>query len=315
MESNSVSLLSSVSEKVEGSKGTTSTGKALVVDADYFALTSRIDPNVIFWTANDVAKKKRIPADVEFLWISSLTLEEHRLRLQREAKVRGIEVWGCAISELCIRLLPFWFQPTNRSLVIPANPEDDKAQYSSQAQLQASLSAIGIESGLPSDEHSALKTAVVNYFSRDDDEVELEDRTGEDEDAIPRVSSKRAPVTAKEKQKFERMKLLRKAGRKAARLKAKGVLPSNGSSSRSGPQPSFSVSELKSALQNFSTLDSTVFTFHYEHGASLEATSAEFSFPQRNVQRILDKVWSKLPEHGFKSGEKALLEAGRRKKG
>lgn len=99
-------------------------GKVLVVEADYFALTSRIDPNVTFWDTNTAWKKRAIPRGITHLWISGHAMPEVRDRLEEEALDRKIEIWNCSLFELRRRLMPFWNEPRNRSLMIPADPEE-----------------------------------------------------------------------------------------------------------------------------------------------------------------------------------------------
>lgn len=97
--------------------------KVLVVEADYFALTTRVDPRVIFWDTDSVETYTKIPRGVTHLWISKYASESRQTALKSQAKTRNITVWNCEICELRFRLLPFWSKPGNRSLMRPVDPD------------------------------------------------------------------------------------------------------------------------------------------------------------------------------------------------
>jgi hypothetical protein len=88
----------------------------LVVGADFFPLTSRYDPNVLFWDVNTALENKKIPKGITHLWISAYIPQDRSSQLEEEALDRNIQVWRCSIAELCNRLHPFWKKAYNRTL-------------------------------------------------------------------------------------------------------------------------------------------------------------------------------------------------------
>src|SRR5690606_14128366 len=111
---------------------------ALVVEADYFAMTSRVDSNVIFWEPGfDVEGVPKIPKCVTHLWMHRSINAKARKELETQAQQRGIQIWKCQIFELRHRLLDFW-TPENRSLINPVLPEEDAGKA-----LEASVGELG----------------------------------------------------------------------------------------------------------------------------------------------------------------------------
>ncbi len=93
--------------------------KVLVVEADSFVLTSKQDPQVIFWNAAQTAQGLPLPASLEILWLSQYVLDSNRERLLQEATANNVVVWDCQIKELQRRLTPYWHHDWNRSFFEP----------------------------------------------------------------------------------------------------------------------------------------------------------------------------------------------------
>jgi len=102
--------------------------KVLIVGSDYFALTTRIDTQVVFWSVDEAVKNPIatdhffIPEDVTILWVDPGIEGEVRRNLLDQAIVRGLAIWreDMASYELRQKLLPIWADDSNRSMVWPA---------------------------------------------------------------------------------------------------------------------------------------------------------------------------------------------------
>jgi hypothetical protein len=276
-------------------------GKAMVVGLDYFALTSRYDTNVIFWPVGVAQANTSMPPKVSHLWISDFISDEARANLLRQAKSRNITVWKCSLVELRQRLLSFWGNPSNRSMVTPAesngsDPVDERGE----------LSLLGDDDIPVGGLKSITKTAATKV-----DLDEIEDRTGEEEDAIPKLRerSRFRKLTAKDRKKASRLKLLKQASRRVGSGAATKTIEHQ-------PPQSF-----EAILQSCSMIDREVFLFHIKHcscistpnnggghsSVSIMETAREFGLGESNVRNSLERVWRKLP-HSRLVHEEGSLE-------
>jgi hypothetical protein len=89
--------------------------RALVIEADYFSLTSKNDPNVVFWNAAHVHQEIPIPRGVKYVWMAPTVVQQHRTRITAEAESRGIEVWNFGMYTMRAMLLPIWKHDHNRT--------------------------------------------------------------------------------------------------------------------------------------------------------------------------------------------------------
>lgn len=275
--------------------------KVLVVQADYFALTSRRDANVIFWKANEAqAPEAQIPKKVTHLWLAAFVSDGTRASLLSQAKEREIEVWDCTLSELRRRLLAVWADDTNRSIIDPVDPD------------------LGVVSGLPDLEVSIVhhepsfdlvninRSRIDALASRTSEFEEHEEEDSSEEEATPRRRRKRI-LTLNDKFLIERMKKLRKAARKfQARKNGKVVDITTRTVRRksSRPQPATPTKELQppnvvATLQKLPDLDRMVYSM--VHGLTADhqpippsKVAVEFGLPESLINRIVERVRQKL---------------------
>lgn len=293
-------------------------GKALVVEADYFALTSRIDPSVIFWDADKAKSKSRIPEGVTHLWISGYTLEDVRSSLSAQAQERNIQVWKCPLVMLRERLLPFWGNPANRSMIMPVQPDENPADNHDSSLF------FNPDDFSPKDNlESAIEMAIAQTTPWLNEEPEAEDRAGEDEDAIPQLRGMRRKKLLAAK--VHRLTLLKKA---AERIKSGKIEPPSSVKLKlvktdsvqrqstvvqSGAPSAPTVDIIRSILVRFPVVEREVFSYHYslnERGVSrisIKATATEFGLTEAIAKRLIQQVWARFSKYGLTCDENKLL--------
>lgn len=284
--------------------------KVLVVQADYWALTDRIDPNVIFWNPGFARNGvPSIPEGITDVWLSKHLSMQHEVALSEQAKSRGVKVWRCSIGELRHRLYPVWALPENRSLVSPADSGDD---------LPSDL----LDSVHPADE---VETSVLSQVSKyvspiwgrpifAEEEAEAPaDRTGEDEEAIPAIPKTRKARLVRQmailKQAHRRHQRKQKSLPQLEASQEELVVPvlSSEEPSASGP---VGDSLISTALGQLPMFEREVFVFHYtKTSIDCEATAREFGLPLANTQKLVERVWGRLQKQGCKFKERELMEA------
>jgi len=291
-------------------------GKAMVVGCDYVALTSRHDPNVIFWPVGVAQANTPMPPKVTHLWISDFISEEAKANLLRHAKNRNITVWKCSLVELRQRLLSFWSNPSNRSMVTPA-----EANGSETIDERGKLVSFKDDEDVPA--HNRGLSSVIDVVATDVDsaEIEIEDRTGEEAEAIPKLRrrSRFRKPTAKDKALAARLKLMKSVHRnrsgnpvpqpEAAAVKPESEIgqpapvveakPGNGKLSfgrlgfeevvsnllkvekqpkvAKAPRRAILSKELEAVLQRCSLIDQEVFLYHLKHCSCRRLTIAVHS--------------------------------------
>jgi hypothetical protein len=288
-------------------------GQVLVVDADYFALTIRIDPNVIFWMPGQSSVDSVIPSGVRYIWISKWTAPEIRIALRAQAKERGIEIWECVIGELIRRLIPFWKEPANRSLIRPVQPKEDAVDELDQMSSYQSRDDAS-DAGLIGESFN-LRSVITENSSQN---------LGADEEELAEEKENRQLQKAKDR----RLKLLKKsAARVAAQRFQAQALPAKkvskpGRLPQHMPEPSERIKVIKPSpvlfqeLAKLPVFDRKVFCFHFGLGdsvvsviPSIERTVSEFKIPAVNVQRILKRVSAELAQADSLRNQQDLITA------
>ena len=180
----------------------------LVVGADYIALTSRIDPNVIFWDINLASQEKPIPRDVKYLWVSKHVDKRIKVNLLRQADERkDITTWKCEIGELCKRVYPFWAFPWNRSplhSVMPDQSGIDEAVYVANIELTSTDHDAfpAVLRGLSSVE-KITSEKIYRDSEKTDKELDIENRPG----LIKHLTSGRESKRIKKVEGFKKKRL------------------------------------------------------------------------------------------------------------
>lgn len=258
--------------------GSLKASKVLVVEADYFALTSRIDPNVIFWGANDLRSHQEIPEKITHLWLAPTVTEGDRRNLTEQAKARGIHVWACLVGELRRRLLPFWAEDRNRSIADPVDPFGGHVRIpgveAELDRLRARLPAL----------HEARDRAIANQAIAK--KVGIESRKKAD----PNNPRKRGRPSGK-------VVPIRETPTPTALEASVVTAPVH----KTPPSP-----EVAAALSELPNLERKVFEMTYgtnngDMPRPTKEVAGEFGIPEANVERILNRVLEKLLPHGFQS--------------
>lgn len=262
-------------------------GKVLVVEADYFALTVRKDDNIVFWDANTTRTNGEIPKGVTHLWVSNHTNDGIRERLLFQAERRSIVVWSCALRELRRRLLPFWADDANRSLIDPVEPDDSSLAggYRVSTLFEA----------------NKAKTRRLKLLKSAAERV-----------AVPAQPA----VSEKPQRRTPPLKLVpRPVVEPQAPESVREPIPESMSTSPSvevevlepvpaSPEAPSATPDWITALDKLPDLDKHVFSVIYgintgKPPQSIESVAEEFALPEPNLKRILARVLAKLEPHGF----------------
>jgi hypothetical protein len=276
---------------------TGSKARVLVVEADYFPLTCRIDPCVIFWKPGVATPTTRIPKGISHIWISQHALKAIRQNLLGQAIAQGIVIMRCPLGELRRRLLPFWGDPRNRSLILPADSGDNNLPEPIR-----DLEFFEDNSTFPI---GGLSRSIIDTI------VEKVNATTLGEAETPIIEKESELEVIKETSHLQkRRRLLKLAANRVKKRQAEGkpatksteVLPAapilrlvSPQVVRQQPQADFVY-----ILSQLPAHDRLVYEFYYGLGegkgrqATFAEVSSEFGLPQDNVKKIIERVQRKL---------------------
>ncbi|MFH0890862.1 MAG: hypothetical protein V1856_02425 [Candidatus Liptonbacteria bacterium] len=264
-------------------------GRILVVQADNLGLTTRVDPNVIFWDARRARTETRIPKGITHLWISDHVPGAIEQALLDQAEERRIVVWTCLLGELIRRLLRFWADPSNRSLLRAAEGEEEGG--SSGHGYAYHPNSLGIEDAgeVFSLNRSTIERVVSKQLTGLDGHG-VYPRAQEDLDSEhprPAFSGVRRghPPPAK------RLRLLRIAAKRAAR--AKTAAGTEKPATNSGGAVREKRVSIPASVRNLPEFDRQVIEFYLGGNGqprSLTEVAREFGLPEVNVQRVIERT-------------------------
>lgn len=303
--------------------------KVLVVEADCFALTTRVDPNVIFWKPGFSKESvPEIPPGVTHVWLSKWVSVGDRAQIHAQAVERGIEIWKCVLGELKNRLLPVWKNDSNRSLMKPDYADDE-----SDGESEDFAITFGGEGALKG---ASNLVAASSYASPiwEDGRYSADVQPGDDPPAENPQDELRLILRSTSKNRKKKgIDILKRIHAENTRRRAKEAARASDSSEKRALIADVEEIEVKepappqqtvapiakpskpveiSALVNLEKIpefERMLFTSHYSRDVVDETvTAAEFELPPSNVQKILRRVWGRLQQQGFKHDEAWLLK-------
>jgi hypothetical protein len=265
--------------------------KALVVECNYFALTTRIDPNVTFWDFYDAeVTQLYIPPNITLLWFDKDLPYEYRALLVNQARARNIRILSCPVKELCRHLLPVWAIPTNRSMVKPADPDGPGPKTEDDLLIEALLASDPAYAEFPALRKSSAWVSNTAK-KRDDNESEPKTEGGlKLKDFLLRLAEKKA--------RQERNKA-KKGKTSVVKTNAVPVV--------------HDYQRLKKELANLSVFEREIFSLYYsidstsDRAGDMRSTAFKFAISMETATEIIGRVWRKLRAAGVESKEEHLL--------